>query len=330
MMSLPDFKEKQVVFALLSYGDKLSFKNDNLIIKDEDGETKLQITCYRLFAVFVIGHLTITSGLLQRAKKFGFSIVLMTHSLKVYGNLGCKCEGNVLLRKKQYLYEGFEIGAHIIQNKILTQIETLKKMRNKNTKQKEAIQLMEEYLNKLNASNLELTSILGIEGAASKLYFKNMFYDFAWEARRPRVKHDMINCLMDIGYTLIFNVIEGLLNVYGFDIYNGVLHRQFYQRKSLVCDLVEPFRTLIDSKIKKAINLGQCKADDFDIIQNRYNLYGKNSTKYLKILMEPIMENKQEIFLYIQQYYRAFMRNKPVKDYPVFRLEDRKDVNNQL
>ncbi len=149
-----------------------------------------------------------------------------------------------------------------------------------------------------------------------------MFCDYAWEARRPRVKHDMINCLMDIGYTLIFNVIEGLLNIYGFDIYNGVLHRQFYQRKSLVCDLVEPFRTLIDCKIKKAINLGQCKADDFDIIQNRYCLYGKNSTKYLKILMEPIIENKQGIFLYVQQYYRAFMKNKPVQDYPIFRLEE--------
>lgn len=88
MLSLPDFKEKQIVFALLSYGDKLSFKNDNLVIKDAEDNTKLQVTCYRLFAVFIIGHLTITSGLVQRAKKFGFSIVLMTHSLRVYESMG--------------------------------------------------------------------------------------------------------------------------------------------------------------------------------------------------------------------------------------------------
>ena len=36
MMSMPDFKEKQIIFALLSYGDKLSFKNDNIVIKDEN------------------------------------------------------------------------------------------------------------------------------------------------------------------------------------------------------------------------------------------------------------------------------------------------------
>lgn len=322
MMSLPDFKEKQIIFALLSYGDKLSFKNDNLIIKDKEDKIKLQISCYRIFTVFVIGHLSITSGLIQRAEKFGFSIVLMTHSLRVYANISFKCEGNVLLRKKQYEYDSLEIGTFIIKNKILNQIDTLKKIRNKSESLKEAINQMEKYIEELNKPNLKLTSILGIEGIASKIYFKNMFYDFAWEARRPRVKHDMINCLMDIGYTLLFNLIEGLLNIYGFDVYNGVLHRQFYQRKSLVCDLVEPFRTLIDSKIKTAINLGQCKADDFNIIQDRYCLYGKNSTKYLKILMEPLIENKQDIFLYVQQYYRSFMRSKPINEYPVFRVGD--------
>ena len=74
MLSLPDFEEKTVIFALLSRDDKLSFKNDNVIIKN-DGVIKHQSSCYRLFALFIVGHATITTGLLQRAKKFGFSIV---------------------------------------------------------------------------------------------------------------------------------------------------------------------------------------------------------------------------------------------------------------
>ncbi len=168
MLSLPDFKEKQIVFALLSYGDKLSFKNDNLVIKDAEDNTKLQVTCYRLFAVFIIGHLTITSGLVQRAKKFGFSIVLMTHSLRVYESLGCKCEGNVILRKKQYLYEGFEIGVHIIQNKIMTQIETLKKIRNKNEEQKEAILKLERYLQRFKCTKPRIIKHFRHRGSSIK------------------------------------------------------------------------------------------------------------------------------------------------------------------
>ena len=38
MLSLPDFKEKQIVFAFISHGEKLSFKNDNLIIKNDEDD----------------------------------------------------------------------------------------------------------------------------------------------------------------------------------------------------------------------------------------------------------------------------------------------------
>ena len=84
MLTAPDFKEKQIIFALLSHGERLSFKNDNVIISDESG-IKHQSSCYRLFALFIVGHISITSGLLHRAKKFGFSIVMMTHGLMPYG-----------------------------------------------------------------------------------------------------------------------------------------------------------------------------------------------------------------------------------------------------
>ena len=50
MLTLPDFKQKQIVFAFLSYGEKIRFSNDNLIILDEDGNIKHQSTCYKLLA----------------------------------------------------------------------------------------------------------------------------------------------------------------------------------------------------------------------------------------------------------------------------------------
>lgn len=85
MLSAPDFQQKQIIFAMLSHGEKLSFKNDNIVVTNDEG-IRFQTTCYKLFAVFIVGHITITSGLLQRAKKFGFSIVLLTHGLSPYGS----------------------------------------------------------------------------------------------------------------------------------------------------------------------------------------------------------------------------------------------------
>ncbi len=322
MLSAPDFKQKQIIFAMLSHGEHLSFKNDNVIIKDSEGAIKHQSTCYRLFALLIVGHISITSGLLQRAEKFGFTIVLMTHTLRVYGLWSCGAEGNVLLRKKQYDYENLSIAKHIVKNKIFNQLSALKRIRGKTESQQAGITDLQSYLERLEETkDFDLQEILGIEGTAGRSYFKNIFSDYNWQGRRPRVKHDMTNCMMDIGYTLLFNIIEALLKVYGFDLYRGVYHQEFYQRKSLVCDLVEPFRPLIDWQIRKSYNLGQVKEKDFTIRQNQYCLYGKSAGPYIVNLLEPLIKEKQNIFLYVQGYYRSFMKGKEAEEFPFYEME---------
>ena len=83
MMSTRDFECKQIAFVFTSKGEKISFKNDNLLILDEEGKVKHQSTCYRLFLLFICGDYCITSGLFDRASKFGFNIVLMSPNLRV-------------------------------------------------------------------------------------------------------------------------------------------------------------------------------------------------------------------------------------------------------
>lgn len=318
MLSLPDFKEKQILLALLSYGDKMSFRNDNIVILDENKKVKHQSTCYRLFSLFIVGHSSITTGLLQRAKKFGFSIVLMSHNLRPYAYWRASAEGNVLLRKRQYNYNSLDIAVRLVQNKIHNQITALQKIRNKNDKIKKEICSLKEIKEKLSSSGLSEKEILGLEGIASKIYFQSLFEDCRWKARRPRAKIDITNCLLDIGYTLLFNFMEGLIGLYGFDVFKGVYHKEFYQRKSLVCDLIEPFRPLIDYRIRKAYKLNQIKKEDFIISQDQYRVFGKKALPYLEFFIETLMQNKSEIFKYVQAYYRSFIREVEIKKYPYF------------
>ena len=318
MLSAPDFKQKQIIFAMLSHGEKISFKNDNIVITNSDG-IRYQSTCYKLFAVFIVGHITVTTGLLQRAKKFGFSIVLLTHGLSPYGSWFAKAEGNVLLRRKQYNYQSLEIAQHIVANKIACQIDFLRKRRKKSIELKEVIKKLNTYQQRLPDNGLTLQDILGIEGIASRIYFPQMFDNINWQGRKPRVKHDIVNVLLDIGYTQLFNIIDALLNLYGFDVYQGVYHQTFYQRKSLVCDLVEPFRPIIDQAIRNAYNLGQINETDFSLVQNQYRIIGKPAQPYIALLLKAILAKKDTIFLYIQSYYRAFMQDKAINEYPWFR-----------
>lgn len=329
MISAGDFSKKQIVFVFFNHGEKLSFSNDNLVVKTEEGKIKFQCTCYRLFLVFVVGNGSITTGLMQRAKKFGFTIVLLTSGLRPFQYIGAPLEGNTLLRQMQYSYDSLDLAKHITRNKIVNQREAIKRIRHKNEIQGEAINLLSGYLGKIDSAE-SLQMLMGYEGSASRVYFSAYFNNVIWQRRAPRTKCDMVNAVLDIGYTLLFSFVDALLSCFGFDVYCGVMHRNFYMRKSLVCDVIEPFRPLIDAQVRTAISLKQCKEDDFTVDNGRYVLKWKKNPEYISWLIKPIMEEKEPIYRYIQSYYRAFARQLPASDFPIYEIWSRDNDIDQL
>ena len=321
MLERTEFNKKQLVFLFTLQGEKLAFKNDNLVVLDNEGKIKYQTTCYQIFMIFVVGDLSITTGLIRRARKFQFTICLFSASFKLYSVIGNRMEGNTLLHRKQYEYAGNEIAQFIVSNKIRNQRETLNKIRKKSKFCKEAIDTLDGYLKQLDENQMTMESLLGLEGSASRVYFPEVFSNVLWKGRKPRVKADYVNTILDIGYTLLFNFIDSLLQVFGFDVYCGVYHREFYMRKSLVCDIMEPLRPMIDWKIRTAINLEQFKKEDFQIVQNQYCLSFKSGTKYVSVLLEEILHHKNEIFIYVRDYYRNFMKGRDIGKYRFFQME---------
>jgi len=328
MLSFPDYKEKKVILCFTSEGHQVRLKNDNILIEenisDDEIKTILQISCLKVFSLWIIGHVNLTSGIISASKKYNFSIILFTYGFKIYGSINNPTEGNYLLRQKQYLYNSLEIPKHLVRNKIQNQINLLKTIRETSEDKSESIFLLEKNLSAINnADNLQ--SLLGIEGTASKVFFNQWYKGIKWYGRKPRVKTDFINTTLDIGYTYLFSFIEALLNLYGFDLYQGFYHKNFYQRKSLVCDIIEPFRCIIDKAVRKAYNLKQLKEEDFIQKNNKWYLKKECNKYYTKWLMESILENKDEMFLYVQQFYRCFMRNKNINEYPIFNITSKKE-----
>jgi CRISPR-associated protein Cas1 len=319
MLSYPDFREKQVVVFFADANQKISFMNDNLVIRDEQEQILLQHSCYRIFAVWIIGHASITSGLLQRSKRFGFSICMLNHKLRNYGTWNAATEGNFLLRSKQYRTPSLEIARAIVFNKICNQREQLATIRTKSLYQKRTIKMLDEYLDTLH-SKQSIAELMGAEGMASKVYFEAWFAPTQWQGRQPRAKRDITNVLLDMDYTFLFNIVESMLNLYGFDVYKGVLHQTFYQRKSLVCDIVEPFRVLIDKQVLKSYGLGQIRAQDFVVRHGQYTLSYAAAKPYVEIFISCLLARKQDIFRYVQSYYRWLMQDKDMIDFPVFEI----------
>lgn len=99
MLDFPDFYAKKIVLVFPKNGDRMLIKNDNFIVLDINNNTKIQISCYKIFSIYVVGGFSITTGLIEKSKKFGFSIVFFTVNFKIYETINFKMEGNTLLRK---------------------------------------------------------------------------------------------------------------------------------------------------------------------------------------------------------------------------------------
>lgn len=321
MISKLEFIEKQTLVINSDNTKKIKFRNQNLILLDEDDKILVQHPCSKIFMVFIIGEFSITSVLIKQARKFGVFFVFLNYNLKPYLSIGTENKGNFLLRQKQYFAKNdLEIAKRIVKNKIANQTLLMKSIRYKTKLEQESIRRIEQLILKIDLIR-DYQELLGIEGNASKEFFTTYFKNLNFIGRKPRVKSDILNLLFDIGYTYLFNFIEANLEFYGFDNFRGVYHKLFYQRKSLVCDLIEPFRCIIDKKIKICFNLKQIDESDFGFKNGQFFLLREFNKKYSKLFLEEILRYKEEIFLFIQQYYRCFIKDKDLGDYPFFKIE---------
>ncbi len=116
-MTYPDFKHKKAIFISFHNGEKMSFSNENLIVKDKEGKIKLQCSCYNIFIIFAIGGYSITSVLIDKSQKFNFFIALMSTSFRLIELVGNKKSGNILLHKLQYNYNSLDIAKLIISTR---------------------------------------------------------------------------------------------------------------------------------------------------------------------------------------------------------------------
>jgi len=293
-------------------GRALRVLNGELLLEDTlVGNTLTKLPFQKILALFIIGNITITTPLIEKCNQHGIPIVVMKSNLRTVLFFSITAEANFLLRKRQYEYtkDNLQIPKILVANKIQNQIRLLEKTRIKYG----LIPLAKEKCNILLNTLIDSTSyesIMGIEGSASKYFFSSYFEKLDWQNRLPRTKIDPINATLDIGYTLLFNYIEAFTRFFGFDPYKGVYHQLWFKRKSLICDLVEPFRCIIDQQVRKAFNRKQCKPDDFNFTKNQYVLKYYKSKEYHKMFFEKLVDEKMNIFKYIQNFYRAFMQQK--------------------
>lgn len=124
-----------------------------------------------------------------------------------------------------------EIWREIISEKIRKQSTFLKQL----GKTREA-ELLRSYI-----GQVELADASNREGHAAKVYFNALFgMEFTRSSDSP------VNAALNYGYSLILSCINREVASNGYLTQLGIFHNNMFNHFNLSCDLMEPFRILVD------------------------------------------------------------------------------------
>lgn len=319
--------ETRSVFVINCFDKERSLKlrNGELLLSENQNGKDVTLTKFpfqKILALFVIGSMNITTPLIEKCKKYAVALIVVKANLRPVFIMADAAEGNFLLRQRQHRFEkeDLSVAKVLVRNKICNQLSLLNMTRKKDKKTKDTVTFCQHAIEALE-STTDYNSLMGLEGAVSKAFFAAYFQALDWHGRYPRIKCDEMNVCLDIGYHILFNFVECIVRLFGFDVYVGVYHRLWFKRKSLICDLMEPFRCIIDHTILLAFNRKQFSKTDFELVKHEYKLKQEECSKYYKIFCDGIIANKAEMFSYVQQYYRCFMGQKAISTYPIYNFK---------
>lgn len=156
-----------------------------------------------------------------------------------------------------------KVWQRIVEEKIKNQSKTLKRCG-----KIEASQLLEGY-----AKEVLPGDVTNREGHAAKVYFNNMFYH-----KFTRDDDSEVNAYLNYGYTILLSQFNRTIVAAGFLTQIGIHHKNEFNEFNFSCDLIEPFRFLVDEKANKIKNFDSFKDEMVAILSEEVKIQGKLQT----------------------------------------------------
>lgn len=127
------------------------------------------------------------------------------------------------------------IWTEIVTEKIRKQAELLEEYGRKESK------LLREYI-----EEIEYGDTTNREGHAAKVYFNALFgMDFT------RTEENSLNAALNYGYGIILSAFNREIAINGYVTQLGLFHNNMFNPFNLGSDLMEPFRILVDQRVKE-------------------------------------------------------------------------------
>jgi len=245
------------------FGATLKKKKKRILIATENEKKEIPIKSVR--DLIISGKVSISSELIKELAESGVDILFTTPTGKPVARVvNARAGGTAENRYEQYRSledsRGIRIAKSVILGKIRNQMSNIRyysKSRRMNevisSKLYDIYRLIKDKFDELSSEDFaDLDSarkkILAYEGECANYYWdgiKLTLDEYNFEGRNQK-SSDPVNLSLNIAYNMLMGQIWKYTLKFGLDPFMGYLHVERPGRLSLVFDLMEPFRPMVD------------------------------------------------------------------------------------
>ena len=269
--------------VVITRQSKISYKNRFLVVKQENDEKYIHLSEIDTIIVDSIS-VSISAYLLKELADNKINIIFCDEKHNPFGEVVpyySKHNTSKMVKEqiKWKVSDKDKIWSEIVKNKIMNQALLLKKT--KSSKYKLILSYIDEVVDGDKTNR---------EGHAAKVYFNALFGN-----NFVRNSDDSINAALNYGYAILLSTINKEIINNGYLTQLGIHHKNEFNEFNLTCDLMEPFRIVIDNFVyynqDRKLDT-EYKLDIVNILNGTFKYQGKNYT--LKDIIKMFVKNTLE------------------------------------
>ncbi len=283
--------------VVITKQSKISYKNRFLVVKQENDERYIHLSEIDTIVVDSIS-VSISAYLLKELADNKINIIFCDEKHNPFGEIipyYSKHNTSKMIKEqiKWKISDKDKLWAEIVKNKIINQAMLLKKT--KSSKYKLILSYIDEIVNGDKTNR---------EGHAAKVYFNALFGN-----NFVRNSDDSINAALNYGYAILLSTINKEIINNGYLTQLGIHHKNEFNEFNLTCDLMEPFRIIIDNFVyynqERKLDT-EYKLDIVNIFNETFRYQGKNYT--LKDIIKMFVKNTLKSVNNLESY-KEFIYN---------------------
>jgi CRISPR-associated protein Cas1 len=250
-----------VQLVINTFGASLRKEGERFLV--QAGDKRFAVSAHKVQSILIATGAHFSTDAIELASAQNIDVVFLDKHGQPYARVWqAKMGSTAAIRRRQIEVADGPDGLAFVREwalaKVRHQVEFLEELRRRREGSDALfdapLTTLRDCLTKLRELTGDLDTqrgtLMGLEGSAGRAYFGCLSpllpEAFHFDGRSRHPARDGFNAMLNYSYGVLYSLVEKACILAGLDPFVGFLHTDNYNKKSLVYDLIEPFRILGD------------------------------------------------------------------------------------